>query len=415
MGMEDGSNYFDSGGSGDGGGSYDLGGDFVYGYGQGGGDFVIDPGFGLPDNVSPEGDAIAWGFDTTSWPTLDQGFGGDFNYGYGVGTESDLGPVADQALMIDPYTGLIDVGGGYGYDPVADQFYDIGQDQGFGTSQEWQQIYDDWRAFGVDPDTAAQLADTDYQALRESQGVISISQSASELPKPPDLPDYAYYPLPYNYNPWESPPYIPNFDQGPIPPPPLPPSPASAQPNLPPACAAGTYHPYPIGHPQQNICVPFPAATTNAPKPPTGTATGQPSSKPPATKPPTQPQACPPGYTRDVKTGQCKPPAQPNGQPCPPGQYYSMRVRRCVPIPKCATGFIFDPVIEACVRLSANVSPLPVGGGTGGGFGDIGDSISELLKNTPWWLWGVVLAAIALSGNSGEQRKRVTVQHRRAT
>ena len=385
MGMEDGSNYFDSGGGGDvGGGSYDLGGDFVYGYGQGGGDFVIDPGFGLPDNVSPEGDAIAWGFDTTSWPTLDQG--------------GDLGPVADQALMIDPFTGFIDSGGGYFYDPVADTFYDFGN----GADDQWRGIYDDWRAFGVDPDTAAQLADQDYQALRESEGSIVISQSASELPSPPDLPEGPFYPLPYtNYNPWETPPYVPQFPEGPIPPPPLPLSPASGQPNLPPACAPGTYHPYPIGHPQQNICVPFPAPQTGAPKPPTGTSSTP--SKPPAQQ--QKPPACPTGYARDPVTQQCRP--IPGATSCPSGQYYSQRLRRCAPIPRCNPGFIFDPVIEGCVRIGTQTNTLPAPGG------GIGQSIEDLFKNTPPWLWAALLAALVLM--SGGDEKRMTIQHRRAT
>lgn len=390
MGMEDGSNYFDSGGGDVSGGSYDLGGDFVYGYGQGGGDFVIDPGFGLPDNVSPEGDAIAWGFDTTSWPTLDQG--------------GDIGPIADQALMIDPFTGLIDAGNGFGYDPVADQFYDIGGSQGdFSGDPVWRGIYDDWRAFGVDDTTAAQLANEDYQALRESQGVINIS--TSEQNAPPVLPDSSYYPLPYvpfTYNPWETPPYVPTFPEGPIPPPPgLPPSPASGQPNLPPACAPGTYHPYPIGHPQQNICVPFPAPQTSAPKPPTGTSSTP--SKPPAQQ--QKPTACPTGYARDPVTQQCRP--IPGATSCPSGQYYSQRLRRCAPIPRCNPGFIFDPVIEGCVRIGTqtNTLPAPVGG--------LGQSIEDLFKNTPPWLWAALLAALLLM--SGGDERRMTIQHRRAT
>lgn len=384
MGMEDGSNYFDSGGSGDvGGGSYDLGGDFIYGYGQGGGDFVLDPGFGLPDNISPEGDAIAWGFDTTSWPTLDQG--------------GDFGPVADQALMIDPYTGFIDTGSGYLYDPVADQFYDLSADQG----DEWRGIYDDWRAFGVDPETAAQLADQDYQALRESQGVISISQSAQELPNLPDLPQGQFFPLPYTgYDPWQSPPYVPTFEDTSIPPPPgLPPSPASSQPNLPPACAPGTYHPYPIGHPQQNICVPFPAAQTQAPKPPTG-GSSQPAPKPPTQQP--KPPACPTGYTRDPATGQCRPTAQ--SQQCAPGQYYSQRLRKCMKPPTCASGFVFDPVLEGCVRVGTQTNTLPAPGG----------GLSDLFANTPPWLWAALLASLVLLSSGNGDNRQVSFRRRAA-
>lgn len=386
MGMEQGGYHLDEGDQ----GSYDYGGggDFNIGMGAGGDSLAID--------YASEYGGVDWGFDTTSWPTLDEGAGGDFNIGMGWGEGVD--PIADQAFGIDPFTGFYDTGSGYLYDPVADQFYDLSAGQG----DEWRQIYDDWRAFGVDSETAAQLADQDYSALRESQGgVISISQSATALPNLPDLPLGEFFPLPYTgFNPWESPPYVPTFPDLPIPPPPgLPPSPATVQPNLPPACAPGTYHPYPIGHSQQNICVPFPDAQTQAPKPPTGTSS-QPS-KPPTPQAP-KPPACPTGYTRDAVTGQCKPIAQ--SQQCAPGQYYSQRLRKCTKPPTCAPGFVFDPVIEGCVRVGTQANTLPAPGG----------GLSDLFANTPPWLWAGLLAALFLL-SSGDNNNRQVSFRRRAT
>ena len=406
MGMEDGSNYVESGGGGDvGGGGYgDIGiGDFNYGggYGAGGESFVLDPGFGV-GNESTGGDQapIDWGFDTTQWPTLDQGASG---------------PVADS-MNFDQF-GYVDLGNGYVYDPVADQVLDTGLQQygtGYDTadSDYWRTSFENWQAFGVDTATAAQFADQDLQSYKESQGTIAISQSATELNAPPNLPDIGqYFSLPYvnNYNPWESPPYVPTFPEGPAPlPPSLPtqpipltapppvltaPKPPSATsgappkaPGLPPACPGGQYHPYPIGHPSQNICVPFPPAQGGGSS--GGQKAGGGSSGGGTSKPPTQQQ-------------------QPTR--CAPGQYYSTRARRCAVVPKCPTGFVFDPVLETCVRAGTQ-SRLPVGEGEP----NIGDSLGELFKNTPWWLWGA-LAALLLLGGNNEQRKRVTVQHRRAT
>lgn len=364
MGVEQGGDYFD--GDFEGGGDYgDIGlEDFNYGYGAGGESFVVDPGFGLPpDNVSPDGSAIAWG---------DIGAGDDFNYGYGADSGSSGGDLFNAYL--DYYIEL-------GYSPLDAV------------------------------DLAAQQA--------EAGSILTPTYEQGLSPTLPNtsLPDYS---LPTYYNYWESPPYVPTFPDLPAPTRPLPESPASSQPNLPPACGAGTYHPYPIGHPQQNICVPFPEATTNAPKPPTATATGSTSSKPPAQQKPPQQQQCPQGYYRasngqclpiprcttpgtvfDVRSGRCVPSGQSSAPGCPPGEWFNPQTRRCEVAPLCTTpGTVFDVHTGMCVPPDQLTSGEDIFGG---------------LKNIPWWVW-LAAAGLFLLGRDDEGGGRTTtVRYRRAT
>ncbi len=332
MGMEDGTNYFDSGGGGD--GDIGVGSDFTYGYGaDSGGEFVLDPGFGLdlPDNLSSSGDVIAWG---------DIGAGGDFTYGYG--TEGGLPP--DYAPGFEPSGG----------------------------SDLFGAFFDYYSAQGYDDYTAMQMAAQDASA-----GSI-LTETTEQGPLP--IASLPTIPLQSFYDYWQSPPYVPTFGDGeyfPLPPPPS----DVTQPNLPPYCPAGQYHPYPIGHPQQNLCVAFPAATTNAPKPPTSTS-GAPSSAP---KPPAQ---------------QPKPPTQ---QQCPQG-YYRVANGQCLPIPRCvAPGTVFDQARGICVPKSQAVSPLS---------SEVSDLFANL-KNIPWWVWLTLGGAFLLSRDDGGGKK-TTVTYRRA-
>ena len=382
MGVEQGGDYFtdygdpgsyDYGGSvamesnGGGGGSYDFGdADFYYGYGT---DQPV-----LPDNVSPSGEAIAWG---------DIGAGGDFTYGYGTDYGASLPP---------------------DYAPSGSDLFGA--------------FFDYYSAQGYDDYTAMQMAATDAAG-----GSILTETYEPGITQLPNLPEqyFALPPPPYDYLP-----YTPDFEQYyPLPPPPLPPSPATQQPNLPPYCPAGQYHPYPIGHPQQNLCVAFPQATTQAPKPPSATsgaptpAPKPPAAKPPAAKPPTQ-QACPQGYYRDTATGQCKPIPRcttpgtvfdsrtgrcvPSGQAsapgCPPGEWFNPQTRRCEPTPACPTpGTVFDVNTAQCVLPNQLTSGEDIFGG---------------LKDVPWWLWIAGLGVFLLLGGS-EDRRTTTVRYRRAT
>jgi len=406
MGVEQGGDYFDSGGGGGDsyGGGYDLGGDFVYGYGAGGGDFVLDPGFMLPDNVSEGGDAIAWGFDTTSWPTLDDiGAGADFNYGYGAGTGGDLGPVADSVNWGNLG---IDVGGGYIYDPVADQFIDTGLEQPTGGSDLYGAYLDYYMNQGYDFYEASAMA-----SQEAAQG--SILTPTLEQGAPPVLPDLpVYYPLPYvdNWDPYQTPPYIPTFPDLPPPPPPAQPAtqklgPCNTVNGLPGYCAAGTYHP--ANDPCS--CVPFPAATTNAPKPPTGTSSAPPPAPKPSTppKPPTQP-SCPPGQARNPATGQCQTP-MPTPR-CPTGYTYNPTYQRCLAASgqtACPTGYVWDARISRCVAQLGMPNLLP---GPGDFIQPGLDSTLGDLANLPWWLWAA-LGGLLLLNTGGS--KTTTVRYRR--
>lgn len=346
MGMEQGGYSTDQSGDQ---GSYDYGGggDFNIGMGAGGDSFAVD-------YASQYGGALDYYGD----------YGSDFNYGYGAGESSPVGGSGD---LFDAYT----------------QYY---EDMGFDTL------------------TAMELASIEAQ-----QGSIQTITSEHEL-----LPDLQqYYELPYveNYNPWDFQPYTPIFEDLPpplpptvtpqipltvAPPPQVPMTPTNPYgavpkaPGLPPPCPVGQYHPFPIGHPDQNKCIPFPPAqVSKSPAPvPARSAGGGASGGGSTQKPPTQQ----------------KPPAQQTPIKCAPGQYYSQRLKRCVNVPKCVPGFTFDPVLEACVRTGTQTSPLPSPGGVGAG-----GSIADLLKNTPPWLWAALLAALFLA-MSGDDKKRATTR-----
>lgn len=400
MGVEQDGSYFEYGG---GSGDYGGGADFILDMGGGGaGDFTIDPGFGLDDSGGP----IDWGFDTTSWPTLgDIGAGADFNYGYGAGTGE---PVADS-INWDSF-GYMDMGNGYLYDPSTGGVLDTGLYQPTSGSDLYGAYLDYYMDQGYDFYEASAMASD-----QAAQG--SVLTETLEKGAPPVLPDLPiYYPLPYvdNWDPYQTPPYIPTFPDLPPPPPPAPPpAPAKLGPcnttnGLPGYCAAGTYHP--ANDPCS--CVPFPQATTNAPKPPTGTAPAPaPAPKPPAPapKPPAQ-QSCPPGQQRNPATGQCQTPMP--APRCPTGYTYNPTYQRCLaPTGQtaCPTGYVWDARISRCVAQPGMPNVLP-------GPGDFIQPGLDLtlgdLANLPWWLWAA-LAGVLFFSMSGDERKTTTVRYRR--
>jgi hypothetical protein len=314
-----------------------------------------------------------WGYDDASY-YYDGGGGGDyygsggddFYYGYGAGETQPIDYLPSQE------TTYFDFGQGY----------DTGLWQGFESQQVggddlYSAYWNYYMGLGYDPLVAADLAYEDASAG-------SIQTITSEQAPAPELPEiFPYYGLPYVPDYYQSPPYI-ELPEGPYYP--LPPSPQeqlpTQQPNLPPYCPQGQYHPYPIGHPQQNICVPFPAAPTpqTQQRLPGQQPTGQTQAPRPAEQPrPTQ-QQCPTGYYR-APTGQC------------------------LPIPRCTTpGTVFDQATGRCVPQGQAVSPLPIPSEA--------KDLWANLKELPWWLW-VALAGLLLLGKDDDGRK-TTVVHRRA-
>lgn len=335
------------------------------------------------------------------------GAGDDFYYGYGsdqpsaapdlpffqgpvwwsVPLEPPLDPVADQAFLNDPGAGAL----------------------------SFDQLFWEWMGLGLNPDDAAHFAQLDLEAAAPGDLIRLVSAEEGSTPSPVQLPDIGPLPpFPYTpFDPWQTPPIIPELEiYFPLPPPP---PPAPTTPKLPPACKGGTYHPYPIGHPQQDICVPFPPA----PKPPAQQSkppaqSQSPASKPPTqqqSKPPTQQQQCPTGQWRNPQTGRCEPipkcttpgtvfdqrsgrcvPFAQAQQPgCPPGQWPNPQTRRCEPIPKCTTpGTVFDPNTGQCVPKSQ------LGGE---------ESIFDGLGKLPWWVWALLagVGVVALS-DRGDQK-----------
>jgi hypothetical protein len=374
MGVEQGGSYLDEAGE------YGGGSDFTYGYGGGGDEYVVSNG-GAYDFTGDYGSFDEYDF---------LGFG--FEAGAG-----DSGYSAGGGNLFDAYT-------------------------------------DFYTEAGFDLTTAMELAAQEVAA--GSTKIIT-----DEYGPLPDISNQPFYELPYVPDPFLTP-YTPIFPEGPAPLPPvitplipltvqpppqtpLPQTPTTGPqpiaPGLPPACPTGQYHPYPIGHPQQNVCIPFPPAqVSKSPAPIPAGATGGSTSKSPTQqqKPPAQ-QTCPTGYCKHPTTGQCIPipsgyarhpqtqvctPAQQQQQKCPTG-YYGPVNGQCLPIPKCTTpGTVFDQARGLCVPKDQAISPLPEPGGLDDLFGG--------LKEIPWWLWLAAAGLLLLSRDS--DGKKTTVTYRRA-
>lgn len=337
--------------------------------------------------------------------SYDAGGGADFIYGYGGGgDEYSYSPGVDVAPI--DQSGGTDLFGAY-----TDYFLES----------------------GFDLTTAMELAAQEASAPTfqlEGEGLLPL----------PDV-SFPFYELPYIPDAFLTP-YTPIFPEGPAPLPPvitplmpldvqpppqtpLPTTPTTGAkpiaPGLPPACPTGQYHPFPIGHPDQNKCVPFPPAQTGSKpqqqqKP--AASSGGASSGGAQQKP--QQQACPTGYCKHPTTGQCIPipqgytrhpqtqvctPAQ-QQQQCPTGYYPDPMTRQCKPIPPCTTpGTVFDQATGRCVPAGQAISPLPMPG-------EAEDLLSSL-KEIPWWLW-LALGGLILLSRDGDGGKKTTVTYRRA-
>lgn len=318
----------------------------------------------------------------------DNGNGGaDFQYGYGAGGD-------EFAVDYASYYG----NGGGGEIPYAEytpmdltppQFESMPGGDLFGT------YFDYYSGQGYDDYTAMQMA-------AESAGEGSIQISTYEQMAPEVLPELAqYFGLPYNpnyYDPWQSPPYIPEFDYYPLPPPPEKLGPCATPDGLPGYCPQGLYHPTwdPCA------CVPFPPSQGPSPQP----TTPRPSGPTPSPTPlPSAPKPAPP-----------KPPLPLQGATCVPkyGEWYNPSTGRCEPLPKCPTGYVFDPFRGGCVRSIAQVSPLPRAGqpsGAAPGPGVETDIMAEL-KKIPWWVW-LALGGLFLLNTGDNGGKKTTVTYRR--
>jgi hypothetical protein len=199
---------------------------------------------------------------------------------------------------------------------------------------------------------------------------------------------------------------------------------------LPPACPGGQYHPYPIGHPQQDLCIPFPVSSPGPA--PTGSAGGAsggsggsaPQAPKPPTPPPQQPATCPPGQYKSPSTGTCLPiprcvpgsvfdarserciPYGQSQQPlCPTGYWPNYSTQRCEVIPSCTTpGTVFDMTKGICVPAS-QVTPTQPQSEMSSLFSD--------LQNVPWWVYAA-LVGILLFGSKESEGRVTTVKYRRS-
>jgi hypothetical protein len=329
--------------------------------------------------------------------------GGDFNLGMGAGGDSYAIDYASEYGGAQNYTG--DYGNDFNYG------YGAGE-----SSNGSGDLYGAYVAYyteaGFDLTTAMELA------AQEAMEPSFKLEGEGRLPLPDSLGPETFYGLPYTPDPFLTP-YTPIFPDLPAPLPPIvtptfpftvapPPQmplpqtpttgPIPIAPGLPPACPVGQYHPYPIGHPDQNRCVPFPPAQvkTSPQAIPAGAAGGGSSaSKSPVTQKPPSQQQCPQGQYRDPITGQCKPVPQGQPQACPAG-YYRTSAGQCLPIPKCSTpGTVFDAAVGLCVPTAQAIAPVDEFGSIFGG-----------LKNIPWWLWAAAAGLLLLGRDDDGPRRR---------
>jgi hypothetical protein len=312
---------------------------------------------------------------------IDGESGADFTYGYGAGEST----VADSGGSLD-YFGDADFTYGYGAGESAVSSGDL-----YGDYLNY------WLEQGLDFQTASEWAAEDAGSLSIGQSILE--SGASQLPSVPmtsfvDPWQFGYTPI-FPDLPAPLPPIItPTIPFTVQPPPqvPLPQTPTSGQipiaPGLPPACPTGQYHPFPIGHPDQNKCVPFPPAQVKtSPAPIPAAAAGG------AQKSPTQQQQKPPTQQQQQ---------QPK---CPTGYYLDPATRQCRPIPPCTTpGTVFDQARGLCVPQGQAISPLPEGV----------EGLFDELKNLPWWIW-LALGGLILLSRDGEGGKKTTVTYRRAS
>lgn len=161
---------------------------------------------------------------------------------------------------------------------------------------------------------------------------------------------------------------------------------APTQPNLPPYCPSGTYHPYPIGHPQQDVCVPFPtdpAAKQQAQKKEQQRQQQQQQQQAKSgaqAKPPQSQQKCPTGQTFNAQLNRCIP-------VCPKGQIFDPRQNKCIVPPQCPSGLQFNPQTAKCEKA---------------------ETFLDVAKGVPWWIWalGAVIVAKAAQPSEPAYRRR---------
>lgn len=137
--------------------------------------------------------------------------------------------------------------------------------------------------------------------------------------------------------------------------------------HLPPACYGPTYHPFPIGHPQQDLCVPYPSAGQG------GGGGGQPGQQPgqQGGSQSGQQQAWPGGAVGAAAGAALK-------------YWLNPKTGRMEPIPACPQGSVFDQRIGQCVRANAQGEP---------------DG-----EEDNWWLWLLLAGGAIVLMSGGNDR-----------
>lgn len=146
---------------------------------------------------------------------------------------------------------------------------------------------------------------------------------------------------------------------------------------LPGTCPTGQYHPYPIGHPQQNVCAPL--------------------SNDPSQRQRQQQQE------QQRRQGAQRPGAITSSLPqrCRAGQWMNPQSRRCEAIPRCPANQVFSPQAGRCISSAeaARLTQQRQGQGQG---------LTDLLAKMPFSMWLVLfllLGGVLLAGKGGGDRK----------
>lgn len=230
--------------------------------------------------------------------------------------------------------------------------------------------YDPWTSFlpgtgAGDSDGGSGFWDSFYYYLSLGYDQFEAELLAQQYPGIANLPagyegpwwDPSWVPPP-NWYPW--PVTGPNIQELPTPPAPLPG-----------ACPTGQYHPYPIGHPQQNACA---------------TLSNDPTQRQRQQQQEQQRAGRRPGTLTSSLPQQCS-----------GGQWMNPRTRRCEAIPRCAANKVFSPQAGQCVSTAeaARLAQRQQGQGQG---------LTDLLAKMPFSMWLVLFIALGgllVSGWSG--------------
>jgi len=263
-------------------------------------------------------------------------------------------------------SGAEDYGGDYFFDDFGNyweyDWFNTGGGDYYGGGLPY---YDtpDWTGFGPAPSPSGNDYRYDFdwgQYLSDwlSGNVESINTFAQAPGQQPSYRDITGN-LDYQNSLWD---WLTNLGPGPAP---LDPQygPAGTGQGLPKPCYGPTYHPYPIGHPQQDLCVPYPENAPSAKKQVNAEKKAQQAALSAAKK------------AQQAADRAC--PKDPQGRPV----WHNPTTNKCELVPPCTTpGTKFDSTTKRCLTAA---------------------QAKELYGDNNWLLWLLIAAGALVIINSG--------------